>query len=815
MASPRLIERLRAEDVLRPQAVVDEARRAGLRLALACALLEKESGRGRNVFGHDPTIFVGAGEVTRAKYAEYKRRRMGSGNRLMQGVGPCQLTWWEFQDTADREGGCWRPEVNMRVGFRHLAALISQHGEADGARRYNGSGPAAEAYSRDLLAKTRIWDAKLAGHAVPGPAGPRLVRRGDEGGLVERITRRLSLVHSRRTGRPYLDGARRRFDAEAEAALKGFQRDHRLDADGVFGSRSARALNRAVELERERRARRRREPARREPAPPKGVRPLERERPRGSDPAVPAPGAARRERRGAAPRLADLVGAVRLGDAQTDRSWQELAAYAARRRRLLAELRARGERVDLSDLATVLLRIEDRLEALVELEEANAPAVAEAQAAAAPATPPEPAAAMPAAPDEPAAGVPAAPEPSDPAPAAPEPSDPMPAAPEPAPAVPAASGAGPAEPAAAPEADETASAAPGNPPTPPAARATNGGEPPPAPPAAPRRTKITDLSTEDLEQRVERLDRAMGAVRAVLIFRYARAEKELIQLLPKTEPVRPSQPARPSRPVRPGHPVQPSEPERPRQVRPRPSRPPQDGPPTPKPRPRPRPPERPPRRPTTLSPDEVRRLQKGLNRFTEKYLDGVGQIIVDGIKGHATARRIVTVTYHLGYTGKPQRSATVKPEFVRRMRHPRSPRYSTPAMLTRAFARRAKQRKAARASAAPRSGVATFDGRPVAAWLKPYLDWARQNGWKGTLNSGFRDPAYSEKLCISMCGAPSCPGRCAGRASNHAGSSNPAGAIDVSDYVTFGRLMRGCPYSPRIFNALGAQDPVHFSASGR
>ena len=91
MASPRLIERLRAEDVLRPQAVVEEAKRAGLRLALACALLEKESGKGRNVFGHDPTIFVGAGEVTRAKYREYKRRRVASGNRQMQGVGPCQL----------------------------------------------------------------------------------------------------------------------------------------------------------------------------------------------------------------------------------------------------------------------------------------------------------------------------------------------------------------------------------------------------------------------------------------------------------------------------------------------------------------------------------------------------------------------------------------------------------------------------------------------------------------------------------------------------------------------------------------------------
>jgi hypothetical protein len=688
MASPRLIERLRAEGVARPQAVVEEAKRAGLRLALACALLEKESGGGRNVFGHDPTIFVGAGEVTRAKYREYKKRRVASGNRQMQGVGPCQLTWWEFQDTADREGGCWRPEVNMRIGFRHLVALINQHGEADGARRYNGSGDAAEAYSRDLLAKAKVWEAKLAGHVVPTPAAPRLVRRGDSGELVERITKRLSVVCSRRTGKPYLDGARRRFDPEAEAALKAFQREHGLDADGVFGARSARALNRAVELERERRTRERREPARPEPARP--------------EPARPEPA-----------RLPELVRTVRLRDAQTDRSWQELAAYGSRRRRLLAELRGRGKpgerggKVELSDLATVLLRIEDKLEALVEIEQAEA---VEQQV-----------------PEAVAVG---------------------------------ATEAGPVEPGRA-------------------AQATNGGEPPAKAPPDRRGTKVTDLSDEELERRVERLDQAIGAIRTVLIARYARAEKELVDLLPKPKP-------------------------KPRQERP----------PKPKPKPQPRP-QRPRPKPTTLSADEVRRLQKGLNRFTERHLEGVGPIIVDGIKGHATARRIITVKYHLGYTGKAQRSATVKPEFVRRMRHPRSARHSTPAMLTRAFARRAKQRKAAKASAAPRNGVAMFDGRPVAAWLKPYLDWARQNGWKGTLNSGFRDPAYSEKLCMSMCGAPSCPGRCAGRASNHAGNANPAGAIDVSDYVTFGQLMRRCPYSPRIFNALGAQDPVHFSASGR
>ena len=747
MASPRLIERLRGENVLRPQAVVEEAKRAGLRLPLACALLEKESGGGRNVFGHDPTIFVGAGEVTRAKYAEYKRRRVASGNRMMQGVGPCQLTWWEFQDTADKEGGCWRPEINMRVGFRHLAALIKEHGEADGARRYNGSGAAAEAYSRDLLAKSKIWEAKLAGLPLPAGSsgGPRLVRRGDEGELVERITGRLSRVRSRATGRPYLDGRRRRFDGEAEAALKAFQREHRLDPDGVFGRASAQALNRAVEMERERRKKRPKTSAQ----PTQGVRPLKPRPLKGSD---PPPGGRPEPVRPTRQGLLALVGAVRRGDAQTDRSWQELTAYGSRRRRLLEELRGRG--VDLGDLATVLLRIEDKLEALVEIEQAEAAAADEPP----PATEPE---------------VPAQ--------------------------KPVASGAVPAEASAQAEAAPTA-AIPAAPPSPPAQASNGAGDPPPGPPAEARpRRRLADLSDAELERRVERLDRAMGVVRAALIARYARTEQELARLLPKEQ-----RPPRPPRPRGDG----------PAPPRPRPRPRPRSGP-GPRPRELPQAPKRPRVKPTNLTKDEVRRLQKGLNRFTERYLEGVGPLLVDGVKGPATSKRIVMAKYHLGYTGEAQRSPTVKPEFVRRLRHVRSPRYSNPAMLARAAARRAKQRKKAKLSAATQTGTAMFDGRPVAAWIKPYLEWARANGWKGSVTSGFRDPAHSERVCMEICGAPSCPGRCAGRSSNHSGSSKPNGAIDVSDYVTFGRLMQRCPYSPRLYNALPTTDPIHFSSTGR
>jgi hypothetical protein len=113
-----------------------------------------------------------------------------------------------------------------------------------------------------------------------------------------------------------------------------------------------------------------------------------------------------------------------------------------------------------------------------------------------------------------------------------------------------------------------------------------------------------------------------------------------------------------------------------------------------------------------------------------------------------------------------------------------------------------------------KSGVAWYDGKRVAAWMVPYLVWARKNGWRGYLVSGWRDPVYSESLCRAMCGAPRCPGRCAGRSSNHSGSVQPAGAIDVSDYYRFQELMKKCPYSPRLQNRLGARDPVHLSVSG-
>ncbi len=469
MAASTVTQRLRASGIVDPAAAVAEAQRAGLPLKFACAMLEKESAGGHNVFGHDPhTIFAGAGGVTEAKYRDYKRKRVASGNKLMQGVGPCQLTWWSLQDEADKAGGCWRPEINMRIGFAHLASLVKQHGETDGARRYNGSGDAAVAYGNDLVAKARKWEAILAGAsgAGAGVAAVRVVRVGDAGPLVEKITRRLSYVRSRKTRAAYLDGARRGFGPKVEAALKAFQGEHGLTADGVFGPATARKLNRAVKLEKARRK--------------GGTTPVPRPAP--VPVSAPNPKAPR-------VKLPALVAQVRHLDDETDAAWKTLVAYAERRRRLLERLRATkagGAQVDtatakaLSDMAAILLRIEDKLGVLVEVEQH--------EAAPAPPLPPGPAA---------SAAMPSGSATTDP-------------------------GSATVAEATVVQAAEGVSAPGGN----------GVGGPPSEPASPPPQRTLADLSEAELAHRVARLDRALDRSRAELVRRYAEVEEELTKLLP-------------------------------------------------------------------------------------------------------------------------------------------------------------------------------------------------------------------------------------------------------------------------------------------
>jgi hypothetical protein len=204
---------------------------------------------------------------------------------------------------------------------------------------------------------------------------------------------------------------------------------------------------------------------------------------------------------------------------------------------------------------------------------------------------------------------------------------------------------------------------------------------------------------------------------------------------------------------------------------------------------------------------EVKQLQRAMNRFTAKFLENFPPLIVDGKRGRPTNRRISECKLYLGYDADVVPSHRVTALFLQRLKRPES---MPAAMVALAEERRRKQHERARRRV---TGVALFDARPVANWLKPYLDFARAHGWKGTLTSGFRDPVHSEEICFQICRHPTCPGLCAGRTSNHSGKTKPKGAVDVSDFVRFGQLMQLCPLEPRIFNAL-PNDLVHFSATG-
>ena len=222
-------------------AIVKEAGAFGVDVALVCAVADIESGF-TNVFGHDtvpnpiksPPRPAPDLVVTKQLYDQYlHHRNLGKG---AQGVGPMQLTDPGLQDEADRAGGCFVPEINIRIGAKHLARLIARHGLREGVERYNRIG--ATAYGTAVLKRAKVWEQRLAGakapvtvpkhsiHAIPGPD------------------------HRPAAGRP------RTFNARPTpmkgADVRAFQRllnqrfaawgiGRRIEEDGVYGADTARA----------------------------------------------------------------------------------------------------------------------------------------------------------------------------------------------------------------------------------------------------------------------------------------------------------------------------------------------------------------------------------------------------------------------------------------------------------------------------------------------------------------------------------------------------------------------------------------------
>jgi len=115
-----MISQAKSNGILIPEIAMLACRWIGFNFAVTCAVLEVESGGGKNIYGGDPTIFEGHHNklVTQQNYHDYKLEREFYDKN--QGVGPMQLTQPDLQDEADRIGGCWNPMCNVLTGVNFL-----------------------------------------------------------------------------------------------------------------------------------------------------------------------------------------------------------------------------------------------------------------------------------------------------------------------------------------------------------------------------------------------------------------------------------------------------------------------------------------------------------------------------------------------------------------------------------------------------------------------------------------------------------------------------------------------------------------------
>lgn len=139
--------------------IILEARRAGIPISLAFALVEQESNF-ENIFGHDAGAWRPRnGKVTRASVKELLRRVSLGG--ASNGIGLTQLTWPGYIRMADaRPGGAARVANQLRVGFTILSSHIHASGTRGGLARYNAGDPwslQGRRYAASVLDRQKKW----------------------------------------------------------------------------------------------------------------------------------------------------------------------------------------------------------------------------------------------------------------------------------------------------------------------------------------------------------------------------------------------------------------------------------------------------------------------------------------------------------------------------------------------------------------------------------------------------------------------------------------------------------------------------------
>ncbi|HEX5621569.1 MAG TPA: CHAP domain-containing protein [Solirubrobacteraceae bacterium] len=174
----------------------------------------------------------------------------GDGERF-KGRGPIQLTGRANYEAYGRKLGLdliKHPELvaTPKVGWQVAACYFQGRGgllaaaDAGDFRKVtllvNGgyNGWENRQYYWNKLAKLGV---------VPG--SPDL-KRGDTGRKVEVLTKHLSKVSSKKTGKPFLKGQRSKFDIRTARALRAFQKENELKVSGVLDPDTAAMLRRKV-----------------------------------------------------------------------------------------------------------------------------------------------------------------------------------------------------------------------------------------------------------------------------------------------------------------------------------------------------------------------------------------------------------------------------------------------------------------------------------------------------------------------------------------------------------------------------------------
>ena len=177
-------EILAAGGLVNADLIVQAASATGVPLAIAAAMIQKESG-GKNVYGHDGSAETGPGvfstkygpvfiggttyaqgsdiPVTQGNFAEFLRR-VTAGEKS-NGVGPAQITYAGYFKQAP-DYPFWDALANIRFGLTILADYLdddfSDSSISSAGARYNGgTNPGAKA-----LATARTCSPK------PTPGGP-------------------------------------------------------------------------------------------------------------------------------------------------------------------------------------------------------------------------------------------------------------------------------------------------------------------------------------------------------------------------------------------------------------------------------------------------------------------------------------------------------------------------------------------------------------------------------------------------------------------------------------------------------------------